>query len=216
MLFGLTRLSQLPWPAAGGAIASIRHAKETNAAPNAGLSKALKYLEPVKLACPDVSWADLIQMGSATAIEMAGGPKIDMRYGRLDANESPAQSVAPFGLPSANPEDDPASHLRWVRRLHTCRQRCRHGKASRTQSPRQCSVHSGCVFDLSLIFTLDCAVRQVFGKYDGMGDQEIVALSGAHTLGRAFKVNSRFARLRLRVLAFAVDNIYLSVDHPTL
>lgn len=131
----------LPWPAAGGAIGSIRFKKEIEAGPNAGLSKALKLLDPIKQQCPDVSWADLIQMASATAIELAGGPKIDMIYGRLDADASPDQSVEPFGLPAAFPDEPPEQHL-----------------------------------------------KQVFGKYDGMGDKEIVALSGAHTLGRAFKV----------------------------
>jgi len=97
----------------------------------------------VKVACPEVSWADIIQMASATSIELAGGPKIDMCYGRVDADASPDQSVAPFGLPDAYPKDEPAAHL-----------------------------------------------RHVFGKYDGMGDREIVALSGAHTLGRAFKERS--------------------------
>lgn len=138
------------WPSAGGAIGSIRFEKEITAGPNAGLKKALDYLEPIKSECPLVSWADLIQMGSALAVEMAGGPKIQMKYGRLDAKESPKLSVAPFGLPDALPEfggppecaKDPAAHLRYV-----------------------------------------------FNKYD-MGDKEIVALSGAHTLGRAFEDRS--------------------------
>lgn len=33
---------------------------------------------------PLVSWADLIQMGGALGVELAGGPKIDMIYGRQD------------------------------------------------------------------------------------------------------------------------------------
>lgn len=138
------------WPSAGGAIGSIRFEKEITAGPNAGLKKALQYLDPIKAECPLVSWADLIQMGSALSVEMAGGPKIDMKYGRLDADESPKLSVAPFGLPDALPEfggpeecaNDPAKHLRYV-----------------------------------------------FNKYD-MGDKQIVALSGAHTLGRAFNDRS--------------------------
>lgn len=138
------------WPAAGGAIGSIQFPKEITAGPNAGLSKALGFLKPIKEAHPTVSWADLIQMGSATAIELAGGPMIDMKYGRVDAEQSPPEGEAPFGLPDALPDfggpegcaKDPATHLRWV-----------------------------------------------FGKY-GMNDEEIVALSGAHTLGRAFKDRS--------------------------
>lgn len=41
-------------------------------------------LQPIKDQVPNVSWADLMQMASALAVEDAGGPKIDMRYGRED------------------------------------------------------------------------------------------------------------------------------------
>jgi L-ascorbate peroxidase len=70
------------WPAAGGAIGSIRFEPEINHGANAGLSGALKLLEPVKLAFPDVSYADIYQMASARGIELAGGPTIDMKYGK--------------------------------------------------------------------------------------------------------------------------------------
>uniref|UniRef100_A0A7S2SH24 Plant heme peroxidase family profile domain-containing protein n=1 Tax=Rhizochromulina marina TaxID=1034831 RepID=A0A7S2SH24_9STRA len=142
--------SHLDWPNAGGAIGSIRTQHEINAGPNAGLSKALtKYLGPIKGEVPGVSWADLIQLASATAIEVSGGPKIPMRYGRVDG-EPTDKTNPPFGLPDALPpfggdladDKDPAEHLRYV-----------------------------------------------FEKYD-MSDRDIVALSGAHTLGRAFKDRS--------------------------
>jgi len=138
------------WPIAGGAIGSIRDNKEIPAGPNAGLAKALTYLQPIKDACPAISWADLIQMGSAEAVERMGGPKIPMTYGRCDADKSPDLSVAPFGLPDALPPFG--------------------GGPSCAQSP---AAH----------------LRYVFYKY-GMNDQEIVALSGAHTVGRAFKDRS--------------------------
>jgi L-ascorbate peroxidase len=139
------------WPSGNGAVGTIRFDKEITAGPNAGLDKALGYLKPVKAVFPLVSWADLIQMGSAVAIEVAGGPKIDMIYGREDAAATPDHSEAPFGLPDALPPfggpdavaKDPAAHLRFV-----------------------------------------------FNKYDNMSDKDIVALSGAHTLGRAFKDRS--------------------------
>jgi hypothetical protein len=47
---------------------------------NAGLIHAIDLLEPVKAAFPTMSYADLFQMASARAVELAGGPKIDMRY----------------------------------------------------------------------------------------------------------------------------------------
>jgi len=111
-----------PWPSAGGAIGSIRTDVEINAGPNAGLKKAVTvYLKPVKDQCPGVSWADLIQLGSAASIEMMGGPKIPMKYGRVDGIPDP-EPVPPFGLPDALPafggplkdKNDPAEHLRYV------------------------------------------------------------------------------------------------------
>ena len=69
------------WPAAGGAIGSIRFEPEINHGANAGLSGALKLLEPVKIAFPAVSYADIFQMASARGVELAGGPAIAMKYG---------------------------------------------------------------------------------------------------------------------------------------
>ena len=63
------------WPEMGGAIGSIRTTHEITAGPNAGLKTALdSLLAPIKSACPSLSWADLIQLASATAIEVSGGP----------------------------------------------------------------------------------------------------------------------------------------------
>jgi hypothetical protein len=38
--------------------------------PHAGVDSGLKLLEPIKDACPAVSWADLIQLAGAVAIEV--------------------------------------------------------------------------------------------------------------------------------------------------
>lgn len=135
-------LKDREWPNAGGATGSICTDHEINAGPNAGLRKAITaYLTPIKEKCPNVSWADLLQLASATAIEEAGGPKIPMKYGRLDGNPTQVQDP-PFGLPGVCFDEDPVAHL-----------------------------------------------KSVFYKYD-MDDKDIVALSGAHTLGRAFKDRS--------------------------
>lgn len=69
------------WPKAGGAIGSIRFEPEILHGANAGLAGAVKLLEPVKEAFPEVSYADIFQMASARSIELAGGPSIDMKYG---------------------------------------------------------------------------------------------------------------------------------------
>jgi Peroxidase len=65
---------------------SIRFEPEIKHGANAGLSKGLTLLEPIKAQYPKVSWADLIQLASAVAVEHAGGPRIAMKYGRVDAS----------------------------------------------------------------------------------------------------------------------------------
>jgi L-ascorbate peroxidase len=144
------------FPQCGGANGAIRFKPEMSMGANAGLAKGMKYLNDVHSRNPLVSWADLIQMASAVAIELAGGPKIPMKYGRVAVTD-PEECVGPTsregfggnaGLPDAKPPfgcgaTTPAAHL-----------------------------------------------RNVFSKKMGFTDQEIVALSGAHTIGRAFKERS--------------------------
>ncbi|CAM9629938.1 unnamed protein product [Ectocarpus sp. 6 AP-2014] len=133
------------WPRQGGANGSIRFEPEINHGANAGLTTALKLLTPIKKKFEEVGWADLMQLASATAVEVAGGPAIDMKYGRKDA-VAPEDCVDEGSLPAGNkpfPDADNAQdHL-----------------------------------------------RNVFYRM-GFGDEGIVALSGAHTLGRAFKDRS--------------------------
>lgn len=129
------------WPQCGGANASIRFKPEIDHAANAGLVIALNLLKPIKKKFPDVSYSDLYQMASAVAIEIAGGPKIPMKYGRLDVEDAkdcpPEGNLPGAGHPFADGSASPAEHL-----------------------------------------------RRVFYRM-GLNDQDIVALSGGHTLGRA-------------------------------
>lgn len=76
------------WPDGGGCIGAVRFESIYDSPPNFGLSKAISMLTPIKLTYDaDISWADLIQMAAAVAVEHAGGPKVTqyMRYGRVDA-----------------------------------------------------------------------------------------------------------------------------------
>jgi len=144
------------FPQRGGANGAIRFEPEMTMGANAGLDKAKRYLEAFAKKYPLISWADLIQLASATAVEVTGGPMIDMVYGRV-AVAGPEDCVGATsrqgfagnaGLPDALPPfgcgaTTPAEHL-----------------------------------------------RNVFTKKMGFNDQEIVALSGAHTVGRAFKERS--------------------------
>lgn len=94
-----------PWPAQGGADGSIRFDVELKHGANAGLVNAVKILEPVHEKFPTVTHADIYQMASARAIEKAGGPKIDMIYGRLDT-EAPEECPKEGNLPDAEAGDN--------------------------------------------------------------------------------------------------------------
>ena len=72
------------FPLCGGANGSIRFKQELSHGANAGLAKAVNYLKPYKKKYPEISWADIIQLASVTAIEHAGGPLIPIRFGRVE------------------------------------------------------------------------------------------------------------------------------------
>jgi L-ascorbate peroxidase len=135
------------WPTAGGAIGSIRFEPEINHGANAGLAGAITLLEPVKEKFSGVSYADIFQMASARAIELAGGPTIDMKYGRVDAT-GPEQCSPEGNLPDAEAGPE--------------------GKYGGCPSMEDTTPNGH--------------LRKVFYRM-GLGDEEIVALSGAHTFG---------------------------------
>lgn len=58
------------FPHCGGANGSIRFKPEINHGANAGLNGCLGLLDPIKEKYPDVSYADLMQMGSAVSVEV--------------------------------------------------------------------------------------------------------------------------------------------------
>ena len=107
------------WPQCGGANGSIRFDPEMDHGANAGLKKAIGYLKQFNEKYPNLSWADLIQLAGATAIECAGGPKMYMRYGRVDT-ATPTQCPKEGNLPDAEApyhdgaDPDAATHLRRV------------------------------------------------------------------------------------------------------
>ena len=115
----------------GGAHGAIRLLEEMSRPENTGWSAvAIELLREVKDTYPDLSWADLIALGGAAAVEKCGGPTIRVGLGRVDATE-PAPD---HRLPAS---DEGADMLR---------------------------AH----FEMM-----------------GLGALELVALSGAHTLGKA-------------------------------
>jgi len=146
------------WPAAGGAVGSIRFEPEINHGANAGLAGAVKLLEPVKAKFSAVSYADIFQMASARSIELAGGPKIDMIYGRVDA-ASPDECSPEGNLPDGEADESTGKY----------------GGMGGTTSTEDTTPFGH--------------LRKVFYR-QGFDDEGIVALSGAHTFGRAWKDRS--------------------------
>ena len=91
----------------GGANGTIRFAPESGIDANKGLHLARGWLESIKEAVPDMSYADLYQLASIVAIEFSGGPLIPFRLGRIDKE---AKDCPPDGrLPDATKKMD---HLR--------------------------------------------------------------------------------------------------------
>ncbi|KAG6478162.1 hypothetical protein ZIOFF_061594 [Zingiber officinale] len=74
------------WPQCGGANGSLRFEIELKHSANAGLVNALKLLQPIKEKYLGITFADLFQLASATAVEESGGPHIPMKYGRVDVS----------------------------------------------------------------------------------------------------------------------------------
>jgi adenylate cyclase len=70
----------------GGSNASIRSPKALEHPSNRGLEIPLKRLEKIKDSLPEISWADLIALGGAAAVERCGGPFIPLKLGRVDAD----------------------------------------------------------------------------------------------------------------------------------
>merc|ERR1719231_593195 len=70
----------------------MRFAPESEFGANAGLHLARGWIEPIKAAHPELSYADLYTFGGKVAVEHMSGPTIDWAPGRTDLAES---EVAP-------------------------------------------------------------------------------------------------------------------------
>lgn len=143
------------FPQRGGANGSIRFYPEIKHAANAGLTDALKLMEGIADDTKGVGYADAFQLASATAIELAGGPIIPLRFGRKDA--ATEEDCVPEGrLPAGAAATDGPE---WP------------------DDAKSAGDH----------------LRKVFYRM-GFTDQDIVALSGAHTLGRSNPNRSGFGK----------------------
>eukprot|EP00486_Rosalina_sp_Unknown_P011157 CAMPEP_0201577670 /NCGR_PEP_ID=MMETSP0190_2-20130828/24150_1 /ASSEMBLY_ACC=CAM_ASM_000263 /TAXON_ID=37353 /ORGANISM="Rosalina sp." /LENGTH=311 /DNA_ID=CAMNT_0048009939 /DNA_START=71 /DNA_END=1006 /DNA_ORIENTATION=- len=70
--------------------ATMRFKPECDDGANAGLDFARSKLEKIKEKYPSISYADLWILASYVAIEEMGGPKIEFKGGRSDANDGTA------------------------------------------------------------------------------------------------------------------------------
>jgi hypothetical protein len=90
--------------------ATMRFSQEASDPANKGLSIVRDMLYLVKQRFPEISYADLWCLGSISAIEFAGGPKIPFKFGRKD--EFDPSHCPPNGrLPDASKGAD---HIREV------------------------------------------------------------------------------------------------------
>lgn len=76
----------------GGANGSIRFPEELARASNRGLAPAVEALARARHApgCPETSFADMIAVAGALAVEVCGGPRIEVPLGRRDADRPDA------------------------------------------------------------------------------------------------------------------------------
>ncbi|KAL3776705.1 hypothetical protein ACHAW5_005574 [Stephanodiscus triporus] len=146
--------------------ARMRFDPEASWGANAGLDVPRKALEDVKAKFPEISYADLYTLAGVVAVEEAGGPKIPFRLGRTDA-ENGETSPKECGLPDADKgsRKSTAQHVRDVfyREFYASR-----------------------LFDRVSLFVSSLIYCSPGAYFKGMGfsDKEIVALLGAHALGR--------------------------------
>ena len=88
-------LSAFPGGSNGG---RLRFAPESTDPANRGLGPVIELLAPFKRRYPSISWADLMTLAGATAVEVAGGPVINWRSGRrddVDGSRSPLHGRLP-------------------------------------------------------------------------------------------------------------------------
>jgi L-ascorbate peroxidase len=113
----------------GGAHGTVHLKEELQRADNTGWGQAcLELLSEAREEFPSVSWADLIAIGGAAAVQKCGGPIIRIGLGRTDSSEVAPPHRLPGGYEGAG------------------------------------------------------MLKRMFARM-GLGSRDLVALSGAHTLG---------------------------------
>jgi hypothetical protein len=130
-----------------------------------------------------ISQADLWTLAGALSIEFAGGPHVPHALGRVDDTDG-AKCPMPGRLPDAS---QGAAHLRDV--FHRMVRRCKSTPVLKALGTMCLKLGDELHDELLSIFTFEHELRQY---RVGLGDRDIVALSGAHTLGRCHLVRSGY------------------------
>jgi hypothetical protein len=177
---GLQSIGKDNWPKCGGANGSIRFDPEILHAANSGLKNAILILEPVKAKFPDVGYADLFQLASATAVEVCAGELHDMHI--MVSLVKVVFSIRVFYSGSQN------GHLGWsaAQVMGGPKIPMRYGRKDAT-GPDMCHPEGNLPAGAAPWPTGGSAeghLRAVFHRM-GLTDKDIVALSGAHSVGRA-------------------------------
>ena len=71
----------------GGADGSLRLPEQLSRYENRGMEIPINLLKPVKERFPEASWADLIALSGAIAVQKCGGPEILVPLGRVDSDQ---------------------------------------------------------------------------------------------------------------------------------
>eukprot|EP01036_Dinobryon_divergens_P025822 gene25822-34410_t len=156
------------WPYFGGVNGSIRFDCELELPANLGLKKAITdLLTPIKRKYRSIT----------------GGPIIDLNYGRLDMPIELSRAIQSNNTisPSTNSLDIHANPANMKKKLT-------HRVSLRDYIP-PVVLPCPCAPFTDGSPTADAHIRNIFYRL-GFNNREIVAICGAHTLGRAFKERS--------------------------
>ncbi|KAF0852534.1 mitochondrial cytochrome c peroxidase (Ccp1) [Andalucia godoyi] len=132
----------------------IRHSPERQWGANVGLSPVMDALEKIKAANPWISYSDLYTLAGVVAIAEMGGPKVTWRSGRLDVPKG-------TGIENGEVEDG----------------RLPNADVASKQPVPAYVPQDGWSEEMA------SHIRLIFNRM-GFNDREIVALIGAHAVGR--------------------------------
>ena len=86
----------------GGAHGTVHLPEELQRGDNTGWGQpCIALLAEAKASYPTVSWADLVALGGAAAIQKCGGPVIQIGLGRTDGTEPAPRNRLPAGYEGA-------------------------------------------------------------------------------------------------------------------